>query len=53
MGWIDLSEDGDTWRAVVKTVMKFRVPLNSGKSRGWLKNYLLLKDSELWTSSVT
>jgi hypothetical protein len=25
MGWIDLAEDRDQWRALVKTVMKLRV----------------------------
>jgi hypothetical protein len=26
MGWIDLAKDRDQWRALVNTVMKFRVP---------------------------
>jgi hypothetical protein len=26
MGWIDLAEDRDQWRALVNTVVKFRVP---------------------------
>jgi hypothetical protein len=25
-GWIDLAEDKDQWRALVNTVMKFRIP---------------------------
>jgi hypothetical protein len=26
MSWIDLAQDGDQWRALVNTVMKFQVP---------------------------
>jgi hypothetical protein len=26
VGWIDLAEDRDNWRALVNTVMKIRVP---------------------------
>jgi hypothetical protein len=26
MGWIDLAQDRDQWRALVITVMKLRVP---------------------------
>jgi hypothetical protein len=29
--WIRLAEDGNHWRAVVNTLMNFRVPQNPGK----------------------
>jgi hypothetical protein len=29
--WIDLVHDSDQWRALVNTVMKLRLPYNSGK----------------------
>jgi hypothetical protein len=29
--WIDLAQDKDPWRALVKTVMNLRGPYNSGK----------------------
>jgi hypothetical protein len=32
MKWIDLARDWDRWRAFVKVVMKFLVPLNAGNS---------------------
>jgi hypothetical protein len=31
MDWIDLARDIHRWRALVNTVMNFRVPYNPGK----------------------
>jgi hypothetical protein len=31
MDWIDLAQDRDQWRDLVKTVMNLRVPKNIGK----------------------
>jgi hypothetical protein len=31
MDWIELTQDGDQWKALVNTLMKFWVPNNAGK----------------------
>jgi hypothetical protein len=31
MDWIDLAQDSDRWRVLVKAVMNLRVPQNAGK----------------------
>jgi hypothetical protein len=43
--WIRLTQGRDKWRAVVNTVMKFRVSWNVGNS--WLSEKMLLGSKEL------
>jgi len=38
MNCIDLAQDGDKWRALIKTVLNFRIPCNTGffSAENWL-----------------
>jgi hypothetical protein len=31
MNWIDLAQDRDKWRVLVKVMMNLQVPINAGK----------------------
>jgi hypothetical protein len=43
MGWIDLVQNRDWWRALLNTVMNFRVLYNAGNFFEYLHNCSLLE----------
>jgi hypothetical protein len=45
MEWIDLAQNRERCRALVKTAMKFRVPENSWEDTEYLHNWRFLKGS--------
>ena len=48
--WMELAKDRGRWRALLNTVMKFRVPQNAGKFLiSYKTSYLLKKDSAPWS----
>jgi hypothetical protein len=43
VGWIDMSQDRDQWRALVNMIMNLQVSIKCWEVLEWLHNWRLLK----------